>query len=743
MKHLLLFALILLGFTTSLFSQVQTSSAFNKAYKQALGNNNYIEGIIYMSLQSDLKTLDNEIIRLGLPNSERGKIVVKDLLASAEKGQADLINFIKKSENKFPELIFEYKSLWVRSAIYVKARPAFFAEIFNRDDIELIDLNYGKFRMTTPVTAETSGSRIENGVEPGIIAINTRPLWDMGYTGRNTILLSMDTGVWVDHPALSDMYLGNHVPTSQAWYGMRSNTPADNASSSHGTHTTGTVLGLHKENNDTIGVAYNAYFMATDPVASNVSELLDPLEFMVIYQWVLNPDGDPETSSDMPDVINNSWGFDYDLAIQFNACEMQETQVYEAIEIAGICSPFSAGNEGPGISTTGFPAMLVFNDVNIMSVGAVNGNNPNYPIADFSSRGPTPCFDGEGSLKIKPEVSAPGMAVRSAAKHSDYSYLSGTSMACPHVSGALLLLREAFPEASAYELKKSLYETAIDLGEEGEDNVYGKGIIDVLAAFNYLSESYTPTPPLNKDYDLTCEIIIEENQDYCWEGKELNPKVLITNKGNKAIENISIKAEYNGVEFYSGIHESAIQAGESINIDLPQIFGNNGFSEIHASVLYEDAEIKDFNLYDNYAIKRIKSLKEVQAPYFQNFDTIKNDFSNIDWIIINDDNERTWALKKWGDNDNKVLFMNFSAYLPRIGQYDDIMSSKISLPTEGNISLDFKYAYKARAGNRFNDSLVVLVSTDCGLSFPYEISEMHGENMATIGGNSGGNIYTP
>ena len=92
-------------------------------------------------------------------------------------------------------------------------------------------------------------------------------------------------------------------------------------------------------------------------------------------------------------------------------------------------------------------------------------------------------------MLIKPEAVAPGSSVRSAAPGGGYASLSGTSMACPHVAGAIALLKEAFPNTTGHEIKLALYytakETAADLaandpGEpvgstSGEDHTYGKG----------------------------------------------------------------------------------------------------------------------------------------------------------------------------------------------------------------------------------------------------------------------------
>ena len=68
-------------------------------------------------------------------------------------------------------------------------------------------------------------------------------------------------------------------------------------------------------------------------------------------------------------------------------------------------------------------------------------------------------------------------------------------MAAPHVSGAILLLKEAFPFLSGEELLWALYLSAVDLGIPGEDNIYGMGMIDVHAAFQHLIQIHTPVDP--------------------------------------------------------------------------------------------------------------------------------------------------------------------------------------------------------------------------------------------------------
>ncbi len=193
----------------------------------------------------------------------------------------------------------------------------------------------------------------------------------------------------------------------------------------------------------------------------------------------------PATITDMPDAVSNSW-YDPDVT---NECAGIYKTVLDAVEAAGIAIVFSAGNNGPGASTITKPKNLSTDEVNVFCVANINGasylgGNMN-PISNTSSRGPSLC-GGTGSLLFKPEVSAPGTSVRSSVPGGGYGLKSGTSMASPHVAGAIALLREAFPTLTGWEVKMALYNTAIDLGTQGEDNTYGRGLINILAAYNML-----------------------------------------------------------------------------------------------------------------------------------------------------------------------------------------------------------------------------------------------------------------
>ena len=87
---------------------------------------------------------------------------------------------------------------------------------------------------------------------------------------------------------------------------------------------------------------------------------------------------------------------------------------------------------------------------------------------------------------IYPEIVAPGVGITTTDRYGLYFNTTGTSLAAPHVGGALALLLSANPDLSAEEQMTALLTTARDLGEPGPDNVFGYGRLDVLAAFQQI-----------------------------------------------------------------------------------------------------------------------------------------------------------------------------------------------------------------------------------------------------------------
>jgi len=234
---------------------------------------------------------------------------------------------------------------------------------------------------------------------------------------------------------------------------------------------------------------------------------------MEAFQWALNPDGDTGTTHDVPDVILNSWGIPRGL---FEPCDKTFAGLIEAVEAAGIVTIFAAGNEGPEAMSLRNPADIATTPVDCFSVGAVDGG---LTVANFSSRGPSSCDPS----KIKPEVVAPGVAVRSSQKGGGYAYMSGTSMAAPFVAGLVALMRQYNPDATVDQIKYALLQATTDLGATGEDNAYGCGLVDASRLLGFLP---VPTEP---DIYISHKLVSDDG--IAWPGEGFGLQLVLTNVG--------------------------------------------------------------------------------------------------------------------------------------------------------------------------------------------------------------------
>ncbi len=449
-----------------------------------MSNIEFVRVLCFLKDRVNVEELDDYLYRINATPSERAKIVITTLQDKANSTQQSIKNYLNSKLSTGQ--VKEYQSFWITNLIMVEANKNIILELAQDDKIELIDID--ALLQKDPYTFEgTSPSKTESS-ETGLKVINADKLWKLGITGEGRLVMNIDTGVEGSHPALNSRWRGNFVPTSQAWFDPETNTTFPTDCDDHGTHTMGIMTG--RAGSDTIGVAPDAQWIAAKTICSSPHTS----KSISAFQWAMNPDGNPNTINDMPDVISNSW---YDPNAT-DECTGIYKSTFDALEAAGIAIVFSAGNNGPNASTITKPKNINTNEVNVFAVGNINGNTSGYPIASSSSRGPSTC-GGTGSLLIKPEVVAPGSSVRSSVRGGGYATMSGTSMASPHVAGAIALLKQMFPTLTGTQLKYALYNTAVDLGDPGEDNTYGKGLIDVYAAFLYLAnrDSVPPTQITN------------------------------------------------------------------------------------------------------------------------------------------------------------------------------------------------------------------------------------------------------
>ena len=158
----------------------------------------------------------------------------------------------------------------------------------------------------------------------------------------------------------------------------------------------------------------------------------------------------------------------------------------DAVRAAGILTVHSAGNKGASCSTISTPAAIY--DASF----TVGNTTSSDQIAASSSRGPV-TIDGSG--RLKPDISAPGTAIRSSIPGGLYATLSGTSMAGPHVAGLAALLFSAQPDliGQVDHVERLITSTAVPVstpattcggipGTVYPNNFSGWGRIDALAA---------------------------------------------------------------------------------------------------------------------------------------------------------------------------------------------------------------------------------------------------------------------
>ena len=489
----------------------------------AEASSEYINILIVMNDQLDFERWENESLRNNENLETRQKKLVRELKLRSENSGTELYGFLTGCGQVDISTI---KRHWIVNGFSCMAKTSIIDKLAGRPDVKWVGLN-GSLKPDDYETAPApENTPVADKPEKGLLAIGADKMWKLGYTGYGRLAFIPDTGTDPTHPAIATQYNGLYRGDKTSWFTF-SGSPRPGDCDRHGTHVTGTILGLDRKNNDTIGVAFNARWIAGGILCGIGTE-----DNLGAFEWALDPDGNPDTTDDIPDVINNSW---YDPQLTTLDCYSGYVPLLQALELAGVAVVFSAGNAGPEPETITPPHNININVVNSFTVGALNGNVASHPIASFSSIGPSHC-PGEGSLKIKPEVSAPGVQVRSCVPDNGYDFLSGTSMASPHVAGAVLLLKEAFPYLGGRELKLALYESATDLGDPGEDNKFGMGIINVYHAYlKLMADGHVPVPGhVNRDAVL---LDIKTSPLAC--GNTYQPELTVENAGMDTITQLA------------------------------------------------------------------------------------------------------------------------------------------------------------------------------------------------------------
>ncbi len=310
----------------------------------------------------------------------------------------------------------------------------------------------------------------EVALNTSVTVVGAPTWWSAGYDGStSTIVAVLDSGIDANHPA----FTGGIITAAAVYLSSASaqSNFADNASSTqpyhfHGTHVAGIVS---SQNGTYKGVAPGARLMNAKCAyltTSGGASLLQS-DIMSAADWA---------TDNGADVLNCSFG-----GAATTDGNTSETMFFDAISFdLAVAVAISAGNSGSSSGTICSPS----DGFNVIGVGnfddAGTTSTSDDSIASSSSRGP--CSDG----RRKPDISAPGTNITSAYfNSSSYASATGTSMAAPHVAGALAILEDAavatYPEGAKALLLTNCRNTS-PVPTSPDDN-WGCGAMELSAVY--------------------------------------------------------------------------------------------------------------------------------------------------------------------------------------------------------------------------------------------------------------------
>ncbi len=374
-----------------------------------------------------------------------------------------------------------YHPFFIVNAIQVTGDEALARRLAGRPDVARVVADPTFDGLDDPPAGPQAPPAVD-AVEWNIARLNADDVWALGYTGQGIVVGSADSGVEYTHPALVNQYRGNlgggsfdHNYNWHDTFGEYSY-PAD--PNGHGTHTTGTMVGDDGAGNQ-VGMAPGAQWIACK---LNSGSVWKASKYIECWEWFLAPtdlNGQNPRPDLAPHIINNSWS-----CPGSEGCDLDTLlPAAQALYAAGIAIAKSGGNTGPSCGTTTNPGQYT----EILATAAFAQGDT---IASFSSRGPVTY---QGEVRVKPDIAAPGVAIRSSVPGGGYGSNQGTSMASPHTAGLLALLWSAQPALigdldTTYQIVKGTATSKVDLqcppnGPGGHpNNVWGWGILDALAA---------------------------------------------------------------------------------------------------------------------------------------------------------------------------------------------------------------------------------------------------------------------
>ncbi|OIJ68428.1 S8 family serine peptidase [Streptomyces mangrovisoli] len=455
-----------------------TSPKVDTALQKAVQDGGEASFFVVLKDQADLSGAKKK-----KSHAAKAKAAYKALRETATDSQTSIDSFLDKKK-------VGHQDYWIADAVYVTGDQDLVNELAARSDVEKIvkehtyKLDDLETRTTNVETQDATKKAVDKAVQSagtddtstpewGVSDIQADKVWDeYDDTGQGIVIANVDTGVQYDHPDLVANYRGNNGDGTfthdynfyDATGQCATSAPCDN--SGHGTHTMGTMVGRNG-----IGVAPGATWIAAKGCES---DSCSDESLLAAGQWILAPtdsNGENPRPDMAPNIVNNSWG---------GGDTTFYEDIVEAWNSAGIFEAFAAGNDGDGTTCS--------------TTHAPGSQAPSYGVGAYDSSGKIASFSGFGPSLVdgseKPNISAPGVDVRSAWPGSTYNTISGTSMATPHVAGAVALLWSAAPSligdidatrALLNEGARNVDDTHCG-GTSDSNDVWGEGKLDIYAS---------------------------------------------------------------------------------------------------------------------------------------------------------------------------------------------------------------------------------------------------------------------
>lgn len=375
--------------------------------------------------------------------------------------------------------IWSYKISKTQSGLSLQSSQAILNQLKNLPNVQNVEPNRTMHAFKTP----------NDSLYPlmwHLRAMNLPQAWDTT-TGNNITVAVVDSGI-IKHPDLNANVLPGIDMISKADSGDgdgRDSDPTDpnNTEGYHGAHVAGTIAAASNNNLGITGVSWGAKILPVRALykGGNAADIF----LGAAWAAGLPVKGLP-TNPNPAKIINMSLGGK-------SLCPSAVQQILNAIKAKGVTTVVAAGNSNDDAN-----AYMPASCKNVITIGATGPDGARAPYSNYGSRIDLMAPGGDNNKVFEFEGNTFLASVLSTILNNKgepfYAFYQGTSMAAPHVAGAIALLLSKQPNLKPDEVNAKLKAASIPLGNKCDHpNGCGAGLLNSAALLN--NTGGTPTPP--------------------------------------------------------------------------------------------------------------------------------------------------------------------------------------------------------------------------------------------------------